>query len=1319
MLKRGPGKDAFGGWPLRRSKNDAGVAMRDPSGDRGEMGIEGVAVIGIAIRFPGANTPGKLWKNLCDGAESITFFSDEQLDPSVPSALKQDPAYVKARGVIDGADMFDASFFNISPREAQIMDPQVRLFMEISWAALEDACYVPGEFNGLIGVFGGTGFNSYFVNHVIPNSELVELFGSHAVFLANAPDYMTTRVSYKMDLRGPSISIYTGCSTSLVAVSQAFDSLQSYQCDLAIAGGSFVQCPLNTGYLYQEGEIFSPDGHCRAFDEKAGGTVFSDGAGVVVLKRLDEAIRDNDHIYAVIKGVALNNDGSDKVSFTAPSVSGQAGVISQAHANAGINPECIVYHEAHGTGTRLGDPIEIEALEKAFRLRTSKEHFCAIGSIKANIGHLDATAGIAGLIKAVMILVHKKIPPSINYDIPNPQIDFINSPFYVNSQIVDLDSSPKPLLASVSSFGVGGTNAHIVIEEAPERKPRKRMDSWNIIPVSAKTKRSLVEYVHQIEDFLKQSEDLSLADVAHSCQIGRKAFKHKSYVVCKDISDAIQKMGSFDPRGVEDQTKQSDLHGVIFMFTGQGAQHVGMGKELYLSEPVFKRTVDDCAELLFPSLGFDVRRVIYPEGEITEEVERQVNQTAVAQPALFVIEYALAKLLHSWGARPTAMVGHSIGEYVAACLAGVFDLKSALVIVGARGRLMQEMEPGAMLAVAVSEARIGQFLNDKVTLAAVNAPEMCVISGEFDAIRKIEERLGKEKIGHKRLVTSHAFHSPMMDSAARRFEKELGGYELRQPQLPFLSNVSGALITKEQATSPGYWADQLRMAVRFHHCLETLVKDGNRVFVEVGPGNTLCTLAKQNPGLAKDSWIIPTLRRPLEKRSNSEFILNCLGQLWSAGVEIDWHGFNRHREGRRIPLPTYPFERNRYWIEAAGVDGHKNQTAPVASLTEAIREQEKKGQEDLPSPFNSETEKRLADIWKDLLSIASIKPADNYFELGGSSLFAVRMFDQIERVFNMRLPMATLYEAPTLRELADRLGASERARDWSSIVEINKGSPEKHPLFLIHSEGGNVLEYWPLSKYFSPDQPIYALQAKGLEGQEIIDQSVEEMAESFLLDIKSVQQSGPYYLGGYCLGGLVAYEMSKRLSEEGEKVNFLAMISTRTPVYINKSSSNAGLLRRFVGRLVEIVNMEAHNLSVLKWPKKWNYLRERVMRLHNLIQVNSERAIDMLLRKIGIEANWHSRDYVLHRSVLNQRDAFYGYRPSPCEISAVLFRVKNNPRFFVKDETLGWSQLIKGDLKIFEVDAFHKNIMKEPNIEMVGEKLRGMLASAQADAKKQ
>lgn len=1304
--------------------NDSDNSSDDPQ----PPGLEGIAIVGMALRFPGADSADQLWHNLCQGTESLTFFGDDQLDASVPPAARQDPNYVKARGRISGPDQFDASFFKMSPREAQIMDPQHRLFLELAWAALEDACYT-NDFKGLIGVYGGAGFNSYYKHHVAPAQDLIEMFGDHATDIANAPDYFSTRVSYKLNLSGPSLSIFTGCSTSLVAVCQACDSLLSYGCDLALAGGSFVQCPLNAGYFYREGEIFSPDGHCRPFDEKAGGTVFSDGVAVVVLKRLDEALRDRDNIYAVIKGFALNNDGADKVSFTAPSVNGQASVIALAQANAGIDVETIVYHEAHGTGTRLGDPIEIEALTQAFNLKTRKRRFCAIGSLKANVGHLDAAAGVAGLIKASLVLFNKRIPPSVNFQKPNPQISFENTPFFVNTQPIELDAHEGPLRASVSSFGVGGTNAHVVVEEAPPRETGSGSRPWQLIPVSAKKAAVLEEACRRLKGFLESRLGTDLADAAYSLKIGRKAFNHRRIIVCRDTQDAIQKLAAPKPPWVVTQQSDGPAPGVVFMFSGQGSQYVGMGKELYQNEPIFREAVDTCAGILEPLLPMDLRRVMYPGADEIETRREQLNQTAWAQPALFTVEYALARLWLDWGIRPKAMVGHSIGEYVAACLSGVLDLEAALAVVAARGRLMQELPPGAMLAVAAPESEALAYLSDRLALAAVNAPSMCVISGDFQAIEELEKKLEQGKIGHRRLVTSHAFHSHMMAPAVDRFAAEIGRHELRPPTIPFLSNVTGTWITAAEAGDHRYWSDHIRRPVRFSDCMASLKHEENPILLEVGPGNTLCSLAGQQERKPAGFPVLSSLRHPKEDKSDMAHILTSLGRLWLAGGEPDWQAFYRNEARRRISLPTYAFERNRYWIESgkrarlessAAADSNQpggTDDSHADAGADPVAAEETDRQNRQPQSAENRIERSLSAIWKELLNLPAVDADDNYFELGGSSLFAVRMFEQIEKKLGRRLPLATLYEAPTIRQLSKKVAEMEHPPSWSSLVEIKKGNGSKPPIFFMHSEGGNVLEYWPLSNYFGAGQGVYALQAKGLEGSAVVSQTVEEMAGSFLSEVERVQKKGPFYLGGYCLGGLVAYEMARQLIEKGEKVNFLALISARTPAYLRMGSSNANMLKRFAGRMSERVRLECDNLSQLSWNQKYNYIRERLMRFNNLVQVNCEIFLDRIFSKFSSNGNWHSRDYILYQSVQNQDHAFMNYDPKPCSTNAVMFRVKHNPSFFINDEFLGWSKLVQGGIRTFEVDCFHKNIMKEPNARTIGQQLNELLLAAQSGGK--
>jgi acyl transferase domain-containing protein len=624
--------------------------------------FEGIAIIGMAGRFPGADSIEALWKNLCDGIELIRFFKDEELDPSVSPWLIGDKNYIKSRGILNNIESFDAGFFNCLPREAQIMDPQVRVFLEVAWESLERAGYIPGVFEGKIGIFSGKGYNSYYANNIFGRDDLNETFGSFQAQLLNEKDFFSTQVSYKLNLTGPSININNACSTSLVAVCLAFDSLFSYQCDIAIAGGVSIFSPQNIGYLYQEGNIASSDGHCRPFDRYASGTLPGNGVGIVVLKRLSEAIEDGDVIYAVIKGCGLNNDGSNKMSFTAPGIEGQAEAIMMAQSNAGITAEKISYIEAHGTATPLGDPVEIEALSQAFRSQTDKKQFCAIGSIKGNVGHLDSAAGVTGLIKTALALYNKKLPPSINFTEPNPKIDFNNSPFFVNKDFREWHSEVTPRRAGVSSFGFGGTNAHVVLEEAPFPELSGPSRKWHLLPFSARSEGALNTSVANMAKYLSDNQELNLADVAFTLQIGRKAFAHRRTVVCSDMDNAIAALRSTDSKRLISTICDAGHRDVVFMFSGQGAQYANMGLDLYKDEPIFREQIDYCSEILKTEISIDLRQLLYPAQDKIEEAEEKLKETSITQPALFTIEFALARLLMKWGIRPQAFVGHSIGE---------------------------------------------------------------------------------------------------------------------------------------------------------------------------------------------------------------------------------------------------------------------------------------------------------------------------------------------------------------------------------------------------------------------------------------------------------------------------------------------------------------------------------------------------------------------------------------------------------------------------------------------------------------------------------
>lgn len=898
-----------------------------------------VAIVGMSGRFPGAKTIDKFWQNLREGVESVSFFSDEELLCSgVDYSLLNTPNYVKANAVLSDVEEFDADFFGFSPKEAEILDPQHRLFLECAWEALENAGYNSQTYEGSIGVYAGTEANGYLLNNIYPKMGFSDL----QTVLGNEKDYLASRVSYKLNLKGPSVSVQTACSSSLVAIHMAIMSLLNGECDLSLAGGVTVRVPQKVGYLYQEEGIASPDGHCRTFDAKARGSILGSGVGIVVLKRLVDAIAEGDCIHAIIKGSAINNDGALKAGYTAPSPDGQSAVISEAQAIAGIEPETITYIEAHGSATPLGDPIEIAALTQVFQSRSDRKGFCAIGSVKTNIGHLGPAAGVAGLIKTVLALKHRLIPPSLHFEQPNPKIDFANSPFWVNAKLSAWQTGNTPRRAGVSSLGMGGTNAHVILEEAPpvwqqgSKGAEEQGRKFQLLALSAKTSSALETATANLAEHLKQHPELNLADVAYTLQVGRRGFEHRRTVVCQDIEDAVSALT--DPKRVLTSIQEASDRPVAFMFTGLGTQYVNMAWELYQVEPTFRETVDRCCELLKPLIGLDLREVLYPNKNQTkstpssgfdlrkmlgrdeqqaDEATQKLNQTCLTQPAIFVIEYALAQLWMEWGIHPVAMIGYSIGEYVAATLSGVLSLEDAITLVAKRAQMIQALPGGAMLAVPLSEEQVRPLLNENLSLSAINGPAMSVIAGTTDAVNELAEQLTQKGLACRHLQSSHAFHSQMMEAIAESLTELVKTLNLQPPKIPYLSNVTGTWITQVQATDPSYWTKHLCQPVRFADGIDRLWKQHQPVVLEVGPGQTLSSLVLQSKfsEQSADKVVLPSLRDAYNQQSDLAFLLNTLGQLWLSGVQIDWSGFYANERRHRLPLPTYPFERQRYWIE--------------------------------------------------------------------------------------------------------------------------------------------------------------------------------------------------------------------------------------------------------------------------------------------------------------------------------------------------------------------------------------------------------------------
>lgn len=878
--------------------------------------LDRIAVIGMAGRFPGAPDLDHFWKNLSSGVESVTAFTEEQLlaagaDPRQVEA----PNYVKSGVVLDGVEFFDAGLFGYSPRDAELMDPQHRLFLECSWAALEDAGYDPDRTRLRVGVYAGTGTNSYLRNNLISHASLMSSLNYLEKLMAADNDYLSTRVAYKLNLKGPSLTVQTACSTSLVAIHLACQSLLNGECDIALAGGVLIKIPQVAGYLYQEGSTLSPDGRCRAFDASAHGMMPGSGAGVVVLKRLAEALEDGDCIRAVVRGSAINNDGAGRAGYTAPSVEGQAKVIAEALALAAVSADEVSYVEAHGTGTALGDPIEVAALTEAFRRTSQTSGFCAIGSVKTNIGHLGAAAGVAGLLKVILALQNRCLPPSLNFLRPNPAIDFANGPFYVQQTLSEWRSPTGRRIAGVSSFGIGGTNAHVVLEEAPVAKASGPSRPWQLLLLSAHTAAALDAMTKNLGQYLKRHPEVNLADIAFTLQRGRKSLACRRMLVCQSTEDAIAALDPLDLRRVSSHRGEAIPKDVVFMFPGQGAQYPGMSLDLYRTETEFRQQVDRCCEFLKPRLSLDLRDVLFPSEEKAASASQKLEQTEFAQPAIFVVEYALARLLISWGIKPTALVGHSIGEYVAACLAGVFSLEDALALVANRGRLMQSLPTGSMLAVSAAETDVRPLLAEDLSVAAVNSPSLCVVSGEANSVKALEMKLNRRGINTRHLHTSHAFHSKMMDPIVGDFARKAEQSTFGSPEIPIVSTVTGTWASPSEMTTPTYWTKNLRQTVRFSNAVQELLKEPDRILLEVGPGNTLATCVRQHMNGSDKRLVLSTIRHPQERTSDLAFLLNTLGRLWLAGVEPDWDALYKHEHRCRLALPTYPFEKQRYWIE--------------------------------------------------------------------------------------------------------------------------------------------------------------------------------------------------------------------------------------------------------------------------------------------------------------------------------------------------------------------------------------------------------------------
>lgn len=1032
------------------------------------MASDAIAIVGMACRFPGAENVGEFWDNLCHGRESVRTFTEREIScMGVSQELASHPRFVPVSGHLEGIEKFDAAFFGIPPREAEIMDPQHRLFLETAWTALEDAGYDPRRIPGPVGVFGGCSPNKYFLYHLFNRrtGALVDHnWEGMDLPVGTNPDALTSRVSYKLGFDGPSITVQTACSSSLVAVALACDSLRDFRCEAALAGGVSVILPSHTGYLAEQGGMMSASGMCRPFDAAADGSVFGSGVGVIVVKRLDDALRDGDHIYTLIRGWAVKNDGSRRAGYTAPGVEGQAAVVVEAQLAAGVHANQITYVETHGSATPVGDPIEISALTRAFSRSPSREHRCAIGSVKSNVGHLDAAAGIAGLIKTALALQHKTIPASLHFKRSNRDIDFDATPFFVNNHTCAWESA-TPRLAGVSSFGLGGTSAHMILEESTTNVMCRTSDTgqtFELLPVSAHTPTALETSISNIRQFIS-SHPGSLSDAAYTLAVGRAELRWRAALVVATRSSAPLDIKELEATLVRSAKMSPSPPKIAFMFSGIGDQFCGIHAVLFRAKTVFRDELLRCDAAFRSSLGIDIKEILYgantdssrsaTEPDLRKLLRRgqtsvsEIERTVIAHSVCFALEYALARQLISWGIEPAAMIGYSIGEYVAATIAGVFSVEDALAIVAARAHAVEELPKGAMMAVPLGEEELRPILHE-VHLAAINGSTMCIVSGTHEALGRLRATLATKDIVAPFIRASHPFHSERMGPAAGRLVELLKTVELSEPRIPYISNVTARWITAEEATSPEYWGDHLCKTVRFSDGLRLMLPKVD-VALEVGPGHSLCSYAREiSVANGLNVHIHPTSGTYYAETSGST-ILTAVARCWVEGMPIRWGEMYRDQTTsarQRVSLPAYPFERQRHWIDRIGSQmqlqngssgvcsgGNVTDVPDVACNNTALTEATGSHcRPDLGTPFvapATETEENIAGIWRELFGYDRIGIQDDFIALGGNSLLAIRFAGLVAKRYGVVFDVAHFLEQPTIASLSQSLQAQATASE--------------------------------------------------------------------------------------------------------------------------------------------------------------------------------------------------------------------------------------------------------------------------------------------------
>lgn len=1255
--------------------------------------LESVAVIGISCRLPGANNVSDFWENIRQGRKCITFFSKDDLaKEGVPDEMVDDPDYVRAQGVIHDVKMFDAGFFDMTPREVQVTDPQHRLFIECSWEALEDAGYCQEKYDQEIGVFGSCYVNTYLKEHLTPNQRLWDTVGELPIMIGNDRDSLCTKAAFKLGLRGPAVTIQSACSSSLVALHTACRAVLVGDCGIALAGASSLGLLRRVGYLYEEGLLCSPDGNVRSFDEKAKGVVPGQGTVILALKKMSAALADGDRIYAKIKGSAINNDGSAKDGFTTYSAEGQAHVIRKAWKMAGIDPLSISYVESSSTGSTLGDKTEIAGLTKAYEEITDRKNFIPIGALKPNIGGLDTASGIAALLKVILMLKNHEIPPVANFKKSNPQVPFGDSPVFVNEKLRPWDHPDEhPRLAAVSAFGLGGTNAHIILEEHKENRKSTQSRSWELLTLSAKTDTALDALTNQLAHYLGKNPAASLSDVAYTLQIGRRHFAHRRVLVAESIPEAVIDLVNNSHRVLSNHHVPVQRK-VAFMFPGQGSQYMNMGEQLYRTEPVYRELVDQC---------WDMVRDRFPEfyEDLSERDRRgrtaRIHQTNITQLSLFIVEYSLAKLLMHWGIKPDAMIGNSTGEYVAAAIAEVFSLEDAIRMVIKRGQAMRDLPPGSMLFVVLSEEELLPRLNDKLSIAGVAAPNLCIVSGTREGISALRQSLTEEGIGCRRSFAPHAFHSFMVDPVVPIFAKMIEHVQFNPPKIPLISSVTGTWLTQEEATDHMYWARQLRRTVRFQQGVEVLLQEPHRVLLEVGPDKSLSAPALQSSAKTRGHLILGTMRHPQEEESDLHHLFQTLGRLWLVGVEIDWEAVHTGRRRLRTGLPFYPFERAPHWIDPPEKKGTSLELESDELLLDHFDDDEH-FRPNVGSNYaapRDPVEQTIAATWSEYLGLEVVGIHDDFFELGGNSLIAVRLLADLGKQLNVPLATHVLLQKRTVASLAEVVKESTANPDAlnsdSPIVQIQLGHPKVNPLFMVHPIGGEIFWYVAITKYLGRNQPLYGFQAPSLVGKSEPFTGMEEQAAAYVAALRKFKPKGPYILGGASYGGNVAYEMAQQLIAAGEDVPLLVIVDSPAPGAMPSKFSDSAAILYYL--LEDKLPISVERLRELEPEEQMNYIME---------EARMSGRTDALPPTLGIP---------MFKTWMGHQKAMHEYKPKDYPGRVIFFRPTEMMKVNPPNMHVPWIDMVKGGIEIHQTPGTHVTMLQEPHVPVLAKHLRKAL----------